>query len=67
MKIGVFKKIGFKLGAWHDARWFQLHLIEHPDNPAKPKAPNEVQNTADFKAILLDANSKLTDKKTSIL
>ncbi|MEP7197490.1 MAG: N-acetyltransferase family protein [Saprospiraceae bacterium] len=62
-EIGIFKKVGFKLGAWHDTRWFQLHLIEHPDNPAKPKTPTEVQNTDDFKAILKDANSKLTGKK----
>lgn len=60
-EIGIFKKIGFKHGAWHDTRWFQLHLIEHPDNPMKPKTLSEVQNTSDFNAILEKANLKLTN------
>ena len=62
-EIGVFKKIGFKLGAWHDTRWFQLHLVEHPDNPAKPKIIECLQNNPDFITTLENANLKLTGKK----
>lgn len=59
-EIGIFKKIGFKFGAWHDTKWFQLHLIEHPANPEKLKTFSEVQNTPYFNTILETANLKLT-------
>jgi L-amino acid N-acyltransferase YncA len=31
--IGVFERIGFKLGRWHDVAWFQLRLREDPVPP----------------------------------
>jgi phosphinothricin acetyltransferase len=33
--IGVYSKVGFKLGAWHDVGWWQRELRE----PIKPTAP----------------------------
>lgn len=57
--IGYFKKIGFKFGAWHDTRWFQLHLADHPDNPMMPKTPGEIIDTMEFKSILQSANAGL--------
>lgn len=35
-EIGVFKKAGYKLGAWHDVSWWQLKLREHDPSPADP-------------------------------
>lgn len=57
-EIGYFKKIGFKFGGWHDTRWFQLHLADHPDNPMKPKTLVEIIDTPAFKAVLHMANAK---------
>jgi L-amino acid N-acyltransferase YncA len=34
--IGVFRRIGYKLGAWHDVAWVQLPLAAAPDSPAEP-------------------------------
>ena len=59
--IGIFKKVGYKLGAWHDTRWFQLHLAEHPDNPPMPKGVAEVEDAADFLNILEAANEKIKE------
>ena len=28
--IGVFKRVGYKFGAWHDVAWFQRRLREEP-------------------------------------
>lgn len=36
-EIGIFKKVGYKHGNWHDTHWFQLHLTEHIYNPTVPK------------------------------
>jgi L-amino acid N-acyltransferase YncA len=59
-EVGTFKKIGFKFGAWHDTRWFQLHLADHNDNPVKPKTINEIQDTQDFMAILETTKARLS-------
>jgi phosphinothricin acetyltransferase len=34
--IGVFKRIGFKLGQWHDVAWLQLRLSEASPPIANP-------------------------------
>ena len=39
--VGVYRHVGFKLGAWHDAAWFQrllrpLPLAPTPPSPASP-------------------------------
>jgi phosphinothricin acetyltransferase len=57
--IGIFKKVGYKLGAWHDTKWFQLHLLEHPENPEMPKKPAEVAHSAAFRDILEAANEEM--------
>jgi phosphinothricin acetyltransferase len=38
--VGVYRRIGWKLGAWHDVEWLQLELNpERPSAPAEPGAP----------------------------
>lgn len=41
--VGVYRKIGWKLGAWHDVGWWQLELAsaETPDHhpPRDPREP----------------------------
>lgn len=35
--IGVFRRIGFKFGAWHDVGWWQRALSPLRDEPAEPR------------------------------
>lgn len=35
-KIAHQKKVGFKLGTWHDVGWWQLQLVAPPDEPIRP-------------------------------
>ena len=51
-EVGYFRKIGYKLGGWHDTRWFQLHLTDHQKEPQKIKSLTELKDTDEFKAIL---------------
>lgn len=41
-EIGTFKKIGYKFGAWHDTKWFELNLSQHLAEPPEPKSMNEL-------------------------
>lgn len=37
--LGVFRKVGFKNGAWRDVGWWQRQLQELPSQPAEPARP----------------------------
>ena len=50
--IGVFHHVGYKLGAWHDVKRFELALAEPCDMPERPKLLHEVSGTEDFSNIL---------------
>ena len=34
--LGVYRNVGYKLGAWHDVGWWQLELRERAGVPAPP-------------------------------
>lgn len=51
-EVGYFRKIGYKLGAWHDTRWFQLHLTDHQKEPQKIRSLSELKDTLELKEIL---------------
>ena len=33
---GIYEKVGFKLGKWHDVGWWQRSLVDHPPDPPRP-------------------------------
>ena len=43
--LGVYQKVGYKLGAWHDVGWWQGLLQPHSANPSAPKSIVEMQIT----------------------
>ncbi len=34
--LGVYRKVGFKLGAWHDVGWWQRELRDPMEQPTSP-------------------------------
>lgn len=36
--VGIYRNIGYKLGAWHDVGWWQLQLQEYGEQPEPPMA-----------------------------
>ena len=36
--VGVYRNVGYKLGAWHDVGWWQLALGEYVSEPLEPRA-----------------------------
>lgn len=55
-EIGVFENIGYKLGKWHDTKWFQLKLKEHVDQPATPSKVGSIKHTPELIQIITEAN-----------
>ena len=45
-RVGVYRQVGFKNGAWHDVAWFQRPLQPPPGAPQPPRGLEEVRHTA---------------------
>ena len=41
--VGTYRRIGFKLGAWHDVGWWQLRLLDLVPSPPPPLTLPEAQ------------------------
>lgn len=39
VQVGVHRRIGWKLGAWHDVGWWQLQLRPQAEAPPEPEPP----------------------------
>ena len=35
-RIGVYERVGWKFGAWHDVAWFGMRIADPPSQPAEP-------------------------------
>jgi L-amino acid N-acyltransferase YncA len=35
-QVGVYEKVGYKVGKWHDVAWYGRSLQLHPDSPPEP-------------------------------
>jgi phosphinothricin acetyltransferase len=53
--VGLYPRVGFKLGAWHDVGWWQLELAERSGEPAEPLAMEELRRSPDFGRALATA------------
>lgn len=51
-QLGLFKNIGYKLGKWHDTKWYQLALRDHSENPVTPKSISSIKSTPELAALL---------------
>jgi len=60
-EIGVFKKIGYKFGNWHDTKWFQRDLADHIQNPPAPIKITEIEGSGDMQVIINNANGRLSN------
>jgi phosphinothricin acetyltransferase len=50
--VGIYREVGYKLGAWHDVGWWQLALQPKVIPPQPPLDLKTVQQSQDWKAAL---------------
>ena len=50
--VGVYEKVGYKFGKWHDVGWWQLHLQPLPDEPQPPVKFSELPQNDKWQAAL---------------
>jgi len=46
--VGVYRRIGFKMGSWHDVGWYQAEIQPGTDAPAEPRPIRDFVGTAEF-------------------
>jgi phosphinothricin acetyltransferase len=50
--VGVYSRVGFKLGRWHDVLWLQLRLSEEPLPLCEPGPPEHLFDDWEVTALL---------------
>lgn len=50
--VGVYRKVGYKMGAWHDVGWWHLPLRERVPDPAPPADLPSVLGSGEWEAAL---------------
>ena len=55
--LGVYRRVGYKLGEWRDVGWWQLNMREHEATPTDPLALMEVQRHPTWQALLTRGES----------
>jgi L-amino acid N-acyltransferase YncA len=51
-RIGVYRRVGFKHGAWHDVGWWQLTLRELETPPTEPVGLATMRKRIDWDALV---------------
>lgn len=55
--IGVYRRVGYKLGRWHDVGWWELTLQPHEESPGEPEDLLTVRKRAEWNALLARGES----------
>jgi len=50
--IGVYRRVGFKLGRWHDVGWWSLDLLPEEDAPREPRSIAQIVAPGELKELL---------------
>jgi L-amino acid N-acyltransferase YncA len=50
--IGVYRRVGFKLGRWHDVGWWSLDLLPEEDQLAEPRSIAAIVASGELEEIL---------------
>jgi L-amino acid N-acyltransferase YncA len=51
--IGVYRRVGFKLGIWHDVGWWSLDLLAEADTPSEPRSIQEILGSPELEDALV--------------
>jgi len=57
--VGVYRSVGYKLGAWHDVGWWQLALRERTGEPAPPLSVADAARSPEWEAALVAGEPRL--------
>ncbi|HXM02015.1 MAG TPA: GNAT family N-acetyltransferase, partial [Chthoniobacterales bacterium] len=50
--IGIYRRVGFKLGKWHDVGWWSLDLLPERGVPSEPRSIADIVGSGELQEIL---------------
>ncbi len=50
--VGVYHKVGYKYGAWHDTGWYEREIAPHDLSPIAPLNIHELYDTDPFRSAI---------------
>lgn len=50
--VGIYRRVGFKLGRWHDVGWWSIDLQPEGDAPTEPRAIGDIAWSGELEEIL---------------
>jgi L-amino acid N-acyltransferase YncA len=53
--VGVYQRVGFKLGRWHDVGWWSMDLLPEGDAPTEPRSIGEIAGSEELEEILRES------------
>jgi phosphinothricin acetyltransferase len=59
VRIGTYRRVGYKLGAWRDVGWWQLELGEPDGVPAAPAEMAAMRRRGDWPSLLARGESAI--------
>ena len=57
--VGVYRSVGYKMGAWHDVGWWHLALREHGPVESPPRRLKDVVGTLEWRRALAEGKRLL--------
>ena len=58
-RVGIYHRVGYKMGKWHDVAWFERPLAEHVLEPSEPVAFSTLSASRDATAAIARAEHLL--------
>ena len=58
--VGVYEKVGYKMGAWRDVSWSVLKLLPHDADPVPPMPLSAIARRPEVVHVLRQAGEQLT-------
>lgn len=63
--VGVYHKVGYKFGEWHDVAWFERRIADDMRDPPEPVAFPEIRDDASVHAALRKGQELLRETQLS--
>lgn len=57
--VGTYRNVGYKRGGWHDVRWYQRPIGEHPEVPEPPVGLPAARDSPEWDRALASGESAL--------
>ena len=55
--IGIYRRVGFKLGKWHDVGWWSLDLLPEEGIPSEPRSIADIGDSRELEEVLGQARA----------